>query len=104
MLKIDIFISKKILTIYKMIKTIKVSDKGQISIPHSIRERIGIEKGDNLILFEMDGKILIQKQKEVSEKMRDDFKDILKFSEQSLKDVWGNKEDNVWSTYLKNGS
>ena len=32
------------------IKTVKVSDKGQIAIPQSIRENMGIEKGDELIL------------------------------------------------------
>jgi len=33
--------------------------------------------------------------------MKDNFKDLLKFSEQSLKEVWNNKEDDIWNTYLK---
>ncbi len=33
--------------------------------------------------------------------MKDDFKDLLKFSEQALKKVWGNKPGNIWSEYLK---
>ena len=82
-------------------KTIKVSDKGQIVIPSSIRETIGIEKGDELILFEINGKILIEKTKRISDKIKEDFKDILKFSEQSLKKIWDNKEDEIWNTYLK---
>jgi hypothetical protein len=28
--------------------------------------------------------------------MKDDFKDISRFSEKSLKEVWDNEEDNVW--------
>ena len=28
--------------------------------------------------------------------MKDDFKDILKFTEKSLKKVWDNKEDEIW--------
>ena len=84
-----------------MMKTIKVSDKGQISIPNSIRQRLGIDKGDNLILFEIEGKILIEKQQIVSEKIKDDFKDVLQFSEQSLKDVWDNPEDEIWNQYIK---
>ena len=31
----------------------------------------------------------------------DDFKDILKFSDISLKEVWGNKKDDVWERYIK---
>ena len=84
------------------IKTLRVSDKGQISIPNSVRQKLGIERGDNLILFEIEGKILIEKQQKVSEKMRDEFKDILHFSEQSLKEVWNNPEDEIWSQYLEN--
>ena len=84
-----------------MMKTIKVSDKGQISIPNSVRKRLGIDKGDNLVLFEIEGKILIEKQKVVSEKIKDDFKDILYFSEQSLKEVWDNSEDEIWNQYIK---
>lgn len=37
--------------------------------------------------------IVKQKAKKVSSKMKDDFRDLLKFSEKSLKDVWDNKQD-----------
>ena len=87
-----------------MIKTIKVSDKGQIAIPQSIREKIGIAKGDDLVLFEIEGKILIEKSQKVSEKMQDDFKDVIKFTEQSLKEIWDNPEDEIWNQYIENAS
>ena len=86
----------------EFIKTLRVSDKGQISIPNSVRQKLGIQRGDNLILFEIEGKILLEKQQNLSEKMKDDFKDILHFSEQSLKEVWDNPEDEIWSQYLEN--
>ena len=84
-----------------MIKTVKVSDKGQIAIPQSIREILGINYGDELILLNINGKILLEKSSKTEEKIKDNFKDILKFSEQSLKSVWDNKEDEIWSSYLK---
>lgn len=84
-----------------MIKTVKVSDKGQIAIPQSMRSRMGIERGDELVLVQMDSKILLEKSQKVSSKLKEDFKDILKFSERSLKSVWGNKQDDVWNSYLK---
>lgn len=83
------------------IKTVRVSDKGQIAIPTSIREKIGIEKGDELVLFESKGKILIQKSKKISDIMEDDFNDVVKYNEDSLEEVWGNKQDDVWATYLR---
>lgn len=33
--------------------------------------------------------------------MKDNFKDISKFSELLLKDVWDNKQDDIWNDYLK---
>ena len=98
------FISKNILTIQevnKMMKTIRVSEKGQIAIPQLMRETLGIEQGDELVVIQIDNKILLEKSQKIEERMRDDFKDILKFSEKSLKEVWGNKSDNIWNRYLK---
>ncbi len=84
-----------------MIRTVKVSDKGQIAIPQTLRENLGIIKGDDLTLFQIGGKILIEKTQETEEKIKDDFNDILKFSENSLSEVWDNPEDEIWDEYLK---
>lgn len=84
-----------------MMKTVRVSEKGQIAIPQSIRETMDIHKGDDLVLFQVDGKLLLEKTQKTEQKMKDDFKDILKFSEKSLKEVWDNKEDEIWSKYLE---
>lgn len=84
-----------------MIKIIKVSEKGQIAIPQQIREDLGIEQGDELIITPLNDKILIEKAERIEKRLKDDFKDILKFNEQSLKEVWDNEEDKIWSRYLK---
>lgn len=84
-----------------MMKTVKISDKGQIAIPQLIREKMGIYKGDELVLIQLDNKILLEKAEKTEQKVKEDFKDILKFSEKSLKKIWDNKEDNIWSNYLK---
>ncbi|MBI2043437.1 AbrB/MazE/SpoVT family DNA-binding domain-containing protein [Candidatus Pacearchaeota archaeon] len=78
-------------------KIIKVSDKGQISIPRAVRDSTGIREGDELILFELDGKIVLEK----SDRIKDQFEDIKKFNEISLKEIWGNEEDEIWNSYLK---
>lgn len=83
------------------IKTVRVSEKGQIAIPMSMRENVGIEQGDDLILVETKGKILIEKADRVSKSMKDNFEDILKYNEDSLKEVWDNKEDDIWASYLR---
>jgi AbrB family looped-hinge helix DNA binding protein len=82
-------------------KTIRVSDKGQIAIPQTMRNTLGINTGDDLIVIQLDNKILIEKAQKMEQKIKDDFKDILKFSEKSLKEVWDNKLDDIWNQYLK---
>ena len=83
------------------ITTVKVSEKGQIAIPQEIRKKIGIEKGDNLIMIEKGKKLFLEKTENAEEKLEDDFKDVLKYSEKSLKEIWENEEDDIWSEYLK---
>lgn len=83
------------------IKTIKVSDKGQIAIPADIRAVAGIEKGDELFLIQKDSKILLTKVETLEKDIEDEFKDILLFSEKSLKKLWSFKGDEVWNRYLK---
>ena len=78
-----------------LVKTIKVSDKGQIAIPTEIRDTIGIKKGDTLIMIQDHGKILIEKE---SKKIKEDFGDLLKHSEQVAEKLWGNKDDDIWDT------
>ena len=71
-------------------KIVKVTDKGQISLPTSIRESAGINKGDELILIKRGRTILLEKIKE------SDFRDLLKHSEKVAEKLWSNKEDDVW--------
>ncbi len=84
-----------------IIKTIKVSDKGQISLPLMVREAAGIKRGDELIIVQEDGKILIEKAETLSSKIKDNFDDILKHSENSLREVWDNPDDDIWKSYLQ---
>ena len=71
-------------------KIIKVTDKGQISLPISMRESLRIRQGDELIISKSNETILIRKIK------KEDFSDLLKHSEKVAKSLWNNKEDEVW--------
>ncbi len=71
-------------------KIVKVSDKGQISIPTSMRKNAGINKGDELLVIRSGRAIVIEKIK------KSDFSDLLKNSEKVAKKFWDNPEDEVW--------
>ncbi|MBM3904495.1 MAG: AbrB/MazE/SpoVT family DNA-binding domain-containing protein [Thaumarchaeota archaeon] len=82
-------------------KMIKVSAKGQITLPSDMQKEIGIKKGDEILLIKKGNRILLEKQENLAKKLEDDLKDIAIFSESSLKKLWLNKEDEIWNQYLK---
>lgn len=73
-------------------KIVKVTEKGQIAIPVKIRENTGIDKGDELLVIQSGGIIMIEKIK------KSNFKDLLKHSEAVAKKLWDNKDDEIWDT------
>ena len=72
-------------------KIIKVTDKGQISLPVQIRNSLNIEHGDKLIITKSDNTIILKKVQQ------EDFSDLLKHSEKVAEELWDNKEDEVWN-------
>lgn len=81
-------------------KKVKVTDKGQISIPVEVQRRIGITKGDELLLIAKGERIVLEKPGRVAELLEDEFADLRMISEESLKSLWLNKMDDVWDQYL----
>jgi len=71
-------------------KIIKVSDKGQVSIPIEIRKSIGINIGDELIAIRAGDTLCLKKIK------NGDFSDMLRHSEDIARKLWDNKEDEIW--------
>lgn len=103
-----ILISKKVLTLTVeegdddlQFKTIRVSQKGQIVIPAEIQRKMGIKKGDKLLLIRKGKKIVLEKPDAITKKLEDEFRDVQAASERSLKKLWLNKKDDVWDQYIK---
>ena len=72
-------------------KIIRVTDKGQISLPIGIRDSLRIKQGDELLITNSSDTIVIKKVR------KEDFSDLLKHSEKVAKKLWDNKEDEVWN-------
>lgn len=50
-----------------MMELSKISEKGQVTVPTSIREKLGLKKGDKLLFIETeDGNIVITNPNKVS--------------------------------------
>lgn len=82
-------------------KKVKVSDKGQISIPVDLQREIGIKKGDELLLIRKGRRIVLEKPARVMELLEDELSDIQEITETSLRPIWSSKKEDVWNQYLK---
>jgi len=71
-------------------KIVKVSDKGQISLPVEIRKSAGITRGDSLLIIQSGDRLLMEKPK-----ASEDFE--LLNSDEVAKEVWGNEQDEIWN-------
>ena len=82
-------------------KKVKVSDKGQISLPVEIQRETGIKKGDELLLIRKGRKIVLEKTGRIAQALEDEFADLEEITETSLRRLWLSKREDVWDTYLK---
>lgn len=102
-----IFISKNFLTNSMAstdpleIRTIKVSQKGQVSIPTDIRKTMKIKKGDKLVMMVKGRKIVLEKSDNIALLLDGEFRDVKTMTESTLKKVWLNKHDDRWNKYAK---
>lgn len=82
-------------------KKVKVSDKGQISIPVDMQKLIGLKKGDELLLIRKGRKIVLEKPDRIMQVLEDEFEDVRSVTERQLAKLWLRREENVWNRYLK---
>ena len=80
------------------LKTVTISQKGQITIPRNLQRKMGIKKGDRFILVARGGNIMLKRTPAIIKSIEDDFSDIIAISEHSLRKLWLNKEDDIWNT------
>ncbi|HNV00836.1 MAG TPA: AbrB/MazE/SpoVT family DNA-binding domain-containing protein [archaeon] len=74
------------------IKSVTITDKGQISIGKTLRNKKGFEEGSKIAILNYDDHIEIRKMDEIEEKFGTAFA-----SEKSLGKLWNTKsEDKRW--------
>lgn len=73
-------------------KTVTITEKGQIAIPKNIRNIKGFKKGEKIVVLAFKDKIELRPLKQINEKLFTIFA-----SEKSLAKEWNTKEeDQAW--------
>ena len=83
------------------IRTIKVSQKGQVSIPTDIRKKMKIKKGDDLVMMVKGSKIVLEKSEDIGLLLDEEFGDVKAITEEGMKELWLNKHDDAWNQYSR---
>lgn len=79
------------------VHVVKVSSKGQVVIPKEVRRRHRLGRDTELVLLEAGDAIVLRKKEDVEAVLKDEFAPLLAASEETLKDLWDNPEDDVWN-------
>jgi AbrB family looped-hinge helix DNA binding protein len=81
-----------------LIRTLTVSEKGQVVLPADVRKLLGVQKGTRLVLVCDGERLLLQKETRAAAALEEDFSDLLAASAEALRDTWENEDDAVWDT------
>ncbi len=81
-------------------RTVFLNDRGQVVIPEDVRKDLRLQSGQALVLFEVNGEILLKKESSVVKELldsRDEKKFWQALSVKSLENA-GAKDDEVWDS------
>ena len=83
------------------LRTIKLSEKGQISIPKEIRKDMRLKKGDKLVLMTKGEQLIVQKADVLLKKLgiQEESIGTMRASQETLHKDWDNKYDERWNKY-----
>ncbi|OGE25220.1 hypothetical protein A3C26_02465 [Candidatus Daviesbacteria bacterium RIFCSPHIGHO2_02_FULL_39_12] len=68
-------------------KLVRVQEKGQVTLPTEVREKLGLKKGDLVAVVETDEGVLISPQEIVATKALDRIGEVLKEKGLSLEEL-----------------
>lgn len=74
-------------TTYSGRKLVRVQEKGQVTLPAELREKLGLKKGDLVAVLETDEGVLISPQEIVATKALDRIGEVLKERGVSLEEI-----------------
>jgi len=65
-------------------------------IPKEVRTRHKLGRDTDLVLFESGDALVLRKRTDVEGILNDEFAPLLRVTEDALRDLWENSEDDVW--------
>jgi bifunctional DNA-binding transcriptional regulator/antitoxin component of YhaV-PrlF toxin-antitoxin module len=79
-----------------IVKTVRVSAKGQVTLPVEALRAMNVRKGTDFILIQEGDRIVLAKAVSVGRRTLDEFGGWEGLSAPAFSDLWDNDSDAVW--------
>lgn len=80
-----------------LVKTVKITDKGQITLPAEALRSMRARKGTELLLVQDGERIVLVKAADVGKRVVDDLAGFEGLGLSAFHDLWDNEYDEVWN-------
>lgn len=80
-----------------LVKTVKLSSKGQVTLPVDALRAIKAKKGDEFVLIQDEDRLVLIPAAKAGRKLVDDLAGWETMSEAAFREVWDSPEDEVWN-------
>jgi AbrB family looped-hinge helix DNA binding protein len=80
-----------------IVKTVKVSAKGQFTLPAEVMRELNLRKGTEMLLVQDGDKVFLRKASAVGKEMIDDLAGFENLGLTSFARLWDNPYDEVWN-------
>jgi AbrB family looped-hinge helix DNA binding protein len=81
-----------------LVKTVKVSEKGQITIPAEALRAIKAKKGTEFIFIQEGERLVLVKAESAGRKLIDDLGGWHALAAPVFNELWDNEADEIWDT------
>ncbi|MBI2084051.1 MAG: AbrB/MazE/SpoVT family DNA-binding domain-containing protein [Candidatus Aenigmarchaeota archaeon] len=82
------------------IRTVNISERGQLVVPEDIRKDLGIKGEETLVLIEKGDEIVLKRESDVLKMMGSEDAFWKTLSEKIMERAW-EKEDEIWDSISK---
>lgn len=80
-----------------LVKTVKVSAKGQISVPADVLRALKVKKGTEFLLVQQGDQIFLVRAADVGKRLVEELSGWESLAGPAFAELWDNEADEVWN-------
>lgn len=79
-----------------LVKTVKVSSKGQITLPAEALRALKVRKGAEFVLIQQGERLVLLRAEDVGKRLVDELGGWEALAAPAFEELWGTEADEVW--------